>query len=562
MTRRRRFVIAALATAGTLIPLGIVAAARIPFSSGILRDRLIDALEERLDVDAELKSLTVRFHPSFRAIGTGLTLRSKGRSDVPPLIEVRTFTVDANLSGLWRGQVSFVKLDGLRIQIPPDDDHVDTGYTPRTHAPRNSGQNEYLRQVVIRDLNAPDASLVVLRKDPSKPPRTWSMHLLHVRDVSVVSRMPFETVLTNAVPPGEIKAAGTFGPWQTEDPGRTPLDGAFTFDRADLSAFKGIAGTLSAGGNFLGTLDRIDITGHTETPDFLVSTGGHPVLLSTSYHAVVDATNGNTTLDPVNARFLNTSVTAKGGVYEEVPGNGRVIKLDLSIDSGRLEDIMRLAVPAPRAPMNGLLHLTTKFVIPPGTRDVVEKLQLDGRFSIEHGRFADADVQKKVNELSRRASGHVVEEPAAHAVGSTFQGRFTLRDSRLALPTVTFDVPGALVELHGHYGVKQQDIAFDGNLYMDAKISQTVTGFKSLLLKAIDPWFRRNGKTVVPLRISGSRADPKFGVNVGRVLRRSSNCPRSSLARRNRSGDPFLRRPLNYRPSNAECDILGRGRPP
>ncbi len=117
------------------------------------------------------------------------------------------------------------------------------------------------------------------------------------------------------------------------------------------------------------------------------------------------------------------------------------------------------------------------------------------------------------------------EEPAAHTVGSNFQGRFTLRDSRLALPTVTFDVPGALVELHGQYGLKQEDIAFDGNLYMDAKISQTVTGFKSLLLKAIDPWFRRNGKTVVPLKISGSRAEPKFGVDVGRVLRRSRDCP-------------------------------------
>jgi hypothetical protein len=382
-----------------------------------------------------------------------------------------------------------------------------------------------LRQVVIRDLNAPDASLVVLRKDPSKPPRTWSMHLLHVQDVSFASRMPFETVLTNAVPPGEIKAAGTFGPWQSEDPGRTTLDGEFTFARADLSVFNGIAGTLSAAGSFRGTLDRIDITGQTETPDFLVKTGGHPVSLSSSYHAVVDATNGNTTLDPVNATFLNTSVTAKGGVFEEVSGGGRTVKLDLSIDSGRLEDIMRLAVPAAHAPMDGLLHLTTKFVIPPGTRNIVDKLLLDGRFAIQHGRFTDAAVQKKVNELSRRASAHVDEDPAAHAVGSTFQGRFTLRDSRLALPTVTFDVPGALVELHGQYGLKREDIAFNGNLYMDAKISQTVTGFKSLLLKAIDPWFRRNGKTVVPLTISGSRADPKFGVDVGRVLRRSSNAP-------------------------------------
>jgi hypothetical protein len=441
------------------------------------------------------------------------------------LIEVRTFTVDANLSRLWRGQVSFVKLDGLRIQIPPDDNNVESGYTPQTPEPGDSGPDEYLRQVVIRDLNAPDASLVVLRKDPSKPPRTWSMHLLHVQDVSFVSRMPFETVLTNAVPPGEIKAAGTFGPWQTEDPGRTTLDGEFTFARADLSVFNGIAGTLSAAGSFRGTLDRIDITGQTETPDFLVKTGDHPVSLSTSYHAVVDATNGNTTLDPVNAKFLNTSVTAKGGVFEEVSGSGRVVKLDLSIDSGRLEDIMRLAVPAAHAPMNGLLHLTTKFVIPPGTRSIVDKLLLDGRFAIQHGRFTDADVQKKVNELSRRASAHVDEEPTTHTVGSTFQGRFTLRDSRLTLPTVTFDVPGALVELHGQYGVKREDIAFDGNLYMDAKISQTVTGFKSLLLKAIDPWFRRNGKTVVPLRISGSRAEPKFGVDVGRVLRRSANAP-------------------------------------
>lgn len=525
MTRRRRLTIAALATAGTLIPLGIVAAARIPFSSEILRDRLIDALEERLDVDAELTSLTVRFHPSLRAVGRGLILRSKGRSDAPPLIEVGSFTIDANLSGLWHRQVSFVKLDGLRIQIPPDDSNVEPGETHRTPAPSDSGQDQYLRQVVIRNLDAPDAKLIVLRHDPSKPPRTWSLHLLHVQNVGFVSRMPFETVLTNAVPPGEIKAAGTVGPWQAENPGRTTLDGEFTFARADLSVFNGIAGTLSAAGSFRGTLDRIDITGQTETPDFLVKTGGHPVSLSTSYHAVVDATNGNTTLDPVNARFLNTSVIANGGVYEEASGNGRVVKLDLSIDSGRLEDIMRLAVPAPHAPMNGLLHLTTKFVIPPGTRDIVDKLVLDGRFSIQHGRFTDADVQKKVNELSRRASAHVDEEPAAHTVGSTFQGRFTLRDSRLALPTVTFDVPGALVELHGQYGMKREDITFDGNLYMDAKISQTVTGFKSLLLKAIDPWFRRNGKTVVPLKISGSRAEPKFGVDVGRVLRRSENAP-------------------------------------
>ena len=520
--------IAALATAGTLIPLGIVAAARIPFSSEMLRDRLIDALEERLNVDAELGSLTLRFHPSLRAVGEGLVLRARGRSDVPPLIEVRTFTVDANLSGLWQRKVSFVRLDGLRIQIPPDDDSGEPAATPEAATPAVS-TTDYLKQVVINDLDAPNAELILLRKDPAKAARTWALHQLHVQHVSFATKMPFQTVLTNAIPPGEIQATGTFGPWQPLEPGRTPLDGEFIFNDADLSVFGGIAGTLAAAGHFRGTLDRIDISGRTQTPDFVVSTGAHPVALTTSYHAVVDATNGNTTLDPVEAAFLNTSVTARGGVFEERGANGRVIRLNLSISRGRLEDIMWLAVPAPRASMHGVLDLNTKFVIPPGRRDVVDKLELDGRFSIKNGRFTDTAVQTKINELSRRASARLDDEPSKNGVGSNFEGRFALGNSQLALPTVRFDVPGALVELHGRYGMKREDIAFDGNLFMDAKISQTVTGIKSLLLKAVDPFFRRNGKTVVPLKISGTRAAPKFGVDVGRALRRSSYSRRPDL---------------------------------
>jgi hypothetical protein len=524
VTRRKRVVIAALIATGTIVPLGILTAARIPFSSDRLRVRLIDTLEDRLNVDADLDSLTLRFHPSLRAIGRGLVLRTRGRSDIPPLIEVKTFVVDANLSGLWRRTVSFVKLEGLRIQIPPDDGNEEPGDTPDSPPPPPGSAlpADYLKQVVISDLDAPDAVLTVLRRDPTKPPRTWSLHRLHVKQVSFSTTMPFETVLTNALPPGEIQASGTFGPWHAFDPGATPLGGAFVFNDADLSVFDGIGGTLSAAGSFRGTLDRIDITGRTQTPDFVVNTGRHRVALATSYHAIVDATNGNTTLDPVDATFLNTSVNARGGVYEEPGVNGRVIRLNLVIDRGRLEDIMRLAVPSPRPPMSGAMRLNTKFVIPPGKRDIVDKLQLDGTFSIANGRFTDAGVQTKINELSKRASART-EETAIRAVGSNFEGRFQLGSSRLALPAVSFDVPGALVQLRGEYGMRHEDIDFAGNLYMDAKISQTVTGFKSLLLKVVDPFFRRNGKTVVPLKISGSRSDPKFGVDFGRALRRASN---------------------------------------
>jgi hypothetical protein len=78
------------------------------------------------------------------------------------------------------------------------------------------------------------------------------------------------------------------------------------------------------------------------------------------------------------------------------------------------------------------------------------------------------------------------------------------------------------VELAGRYGLRRETIAFDGALYMDAKISQTMTGFKSLLLKLVDPLFRMNGRTVVPLKIGGTRNDPQFGLDLKRALRRST----------------------------------------
>jgi hypothetical protein len=52
-------------------------------------------------------------------------------------------------------------------------------------------------------------------------------------------------------------------------------------------------------------------------------------------------------------------------------------------------------------------------------------------------------------------------------------------------------------------------------------VSRTVTGFKSILLRPIDPLFRRNGAgTLLPIRISGTVNQPDFGVDVKKALRR------------------------------------------
>ena len=249
----------------------------------------------------------------------------------------------------------------------------------------------------------------------------------------------------------------------------------------------------------------------------------------------MDGTNGNTTLDPVNATFLRTPLVAQGGVYEVDGVKGRVVRLAVEIDGGRLEDIMRLAVNAAKPPMTGRLHLKTQFELPPGKRDVVEKLKLAGRFGIEDGRFTDAGVQGKINELSRRARGQPPAAGGTARVASNFSGEFRLAAGTLTLPVVAFDVPGAVVELSGAYELRPELIDFEGHLFMEAKLSETMTGFKSLLLKIVDPLFRREGRTVVPLKIGGSRSDPKFGLDVGKALRRSAVDPAAAVQFTSRS---------------------------
>lgn len=514
---RRRWLISTAVIAALLSAAAIGVASRVPLTSETLRARTRAALADRFDADVDLDRLSLHLFPRLRASGAGLRIYFRHRRDVPPLVAVEAFSIEADLVGLWRRRVERVQLTALAINIPPGNvRHADTPEAAPTAPP--SGSASFAKEFVIARVDAPDAQVTILRSDPAKTPRVWYLHRLLLKEVGLGRSMPFETFLTNAVPPGQIAATGHFGPWQRDEPGATPLDGQFTFDNADLSVFKGIAGVLSASGRFDGSLQRIAVDGVTRTPDFMVTLSGHAMQLDTTYHAVVDATNGNTTLAPVDARFGDTRLRAEGGVYEQEGVKGRAIRLDVSIDGGRLEDVLRLAVPTPQPTMTGAVGVRTRMEIPPGPEDVVEKLALDGRFAITGGRFTDRGVQQRITGLSRRAQGRDPESRSA--VRSNFAGRFRLERARLAMPSLTFEVPGAVVSVRGAYALRQEQLQFAGTVYMDAKLSETATGWKSWLLKAADPVFRRNGRTRIPIRISGTRNDPKFGLDMKRVFRR------------------------------------------
>jgi hypothetical protein len=76
-------------------------------------------------------------------------------------------------------------------------------------------------------------------------------------------------------------------------------------------------------------------------------------------------------------------------------------------------------------------------------------------------------------------------------------------------------VPGATVELAGRYAMRQETLDFRGRLKLQATISQAVGGVKGFFLKAVDPFFKKgDAGTVVPIKITGTRKNPKFGLDM------------------------------------------------
>ena len=79
-----------------------------------------------------------------------------------------------------------------------------------------------------------------------------------------------------------------------------------------------------------------------------------------------------------------------------------------------------------------------------------------------------------------------------------------------------FRSPGAGAKLHGTYNIVNHKIDLHGMMRVDTKISKTSSGVKALLLKVMDPFFkkRRRGE-VVPIHIAGTYEHPDFGLDLG-----------------------------------------------
>lgn len=494
--------------------LTVVAEIMLRHAGPILKGRVIETLSTRFNSKVDLDTLNVSISHGLHVSGSGLRIYPP--DDVIaaganyPILALREFSFRAGVLGLFikPTRVNTVHVSGLTIHIPP-----------RQMREQGAPSKKRRGKIKIRvgEIVFDDSQLIIGTANPQKDPKVFALKHIVLNDVGSNSASPYDATLTNAIPPGDIHATGSFGPWNNETPGDSPVTGNYTFDHAELNSIHGIGGTLSSTGSFGGQLDRIVVDGDADVPAFTLDTANHPVPLKTHFHAIVDGTSGDTYLQPVNATLGSSHFTCSGAIVNH-RGVGHDIDLDLDIPAGQIRDFLNLAVKTQPPVLSGTIDMKAKLSIPPGKQSVAQKIGVRGNFVLTNIHFSNPGTEDKVDMLSLRAQGKPGEAHAgAPDVHSRMNGRFNLSSGRMVFSRLDYALPGATVQLAGQYTLDGKKFDFTGKVRTQAELSQmTSTWWKSLLLKPVDPFFHKHGAGAeIPVKITGTNTAPKFGLNLG-----------------------------------------------
>jgi len=472
------------------------------------------SLRETLPSTLAVKHFRAIYFPHPGCIVEGVTFRSNSSGpNSPPLITVQKLTVLGSYADLVLRphHIARLVLEGLRIQIPQ-----------LSHGKFNGIPSK--QKITIGEVVANGTVLEIARSD-GRPPLRFDIHELSLESVGAKTALSYRVEMQNPEPPGEVRSEGHFGPFNSQNPGQTPVSGTYSFDRANLGAFQGIAGTLASDGAFTGNVAHINVKGASEVPNFEVSRSKNMGPLATHFQLLVDGTNGNVALDNVNATYAQTEMDAKGSVANIENYNGKFTALDFAVSEGRIQDMLRLFVSGTPTPMSGVTSFRAHVTVPPEGKPFLEEVTLDGDFGIAGGHFEQPSTQAKADDLSAAARGDKKARQAQQKnanvplenVISDLRGHVALRDGVATFTDLSFKVPGADARLHGTYNLLNEEVNFHGTLKMDAKFSKSAGGIKSVFAKLIDPFVNKKQGSVVPVVMNGTYAHPHFGLDLNPV---------------------------------------------
>jgi hypothetical protein len=489
--KRKKWILIATGVVGAVILIfAIILAVEWPFTGQKVTQDLADASASKV----QITNYRAIYFPHPGGIAEGVVFRHGNIST--PLITIQKLTIRGSYLGLISKHVTLLRADGMRVVLPPFG-------TDGSWSSASSG-------TVVDEFIADKSVLEIPSNEPGKKPLQFQIHEFSIHALGSKHAMDYHTALTNPEPPGEIRSEGKIGPWKTGSLEQSPVAGSYTFEHANLGAFKGIAGMLSSKGSFHGTFRELDVEGNTQTPDFSVTRSGHQHNLVSDFRATVNATNGDVVLQGVNARLDNTTLAAHGSVAGQPGQKGKTTSLEIVVRDGRIQDLMLLFVRQKRSPLNGEISFHAQTQIPPGQAPFLKKVRLRGDFGVDAAHFTSSKTQQSMEKLSKSARGHPEDTDPARVM-SGLKGHVDVGRGVATFTNLFFEVPGAAVDMHGTYGLMNERVDLHGTMRMQAKPSQATTGVKSFLMKVLDPFTNKDrGRVPIPVSITGTYDHPDY----------------------------------------------------
>lgn len=473
-----------------------------PFS----RERVTQALEKQFAGKATFTAFRTTYLPHPGCVVWGLVIVPDAQAkDKTPLIIADRLVVMAHYWDviLRPGVVAHLRTEGLRVHIP----------TGEPFFRKDTAESHTLAEAIA------NGSLLEIGRQRGDPLR-FEIHRLAMKSVGLKQRMSYDVAFQNPIPRGEIESRGTFGPWNSNDPGETPVSGRYKFRDADLGRFEGVEGILESEDSFGGTLTHIATHGTVKVPEFKVRRAGRSVPLESEYEAEVNGFNGDVHLKRTENSIVKTKVLANGDITGKPGEKGKTTTLELHSSGGRIQDLLRLFIKEKASPISGTISFRAHATVPPEDRPFEKDLRLSGDFGIEDQRFTKPETRKEIEHLSERSQGQKPkdddekEDPAG--VVTNLKGHVEVRDGVATLTSITFTIPGGEANGHGTFNLVTHKIDFHGTLKTDAEFTKVAGGgMKSIFLKPFDAIFKRKPKgSEIPVKLTGTYEDPQAGLEI------------------------------------------------
>jgi AsmA-like C-terminal region len=443
-------------------------------------------------------------HPGF--VAADLTLRRNSAPDLPPVGSARSLVVQGRWLDLllFRKRVRLVDVEGLHIVIPPVGSRANQEDFPPGSSTDFGGPT-----TVVEQFNIHDATLDIMRTDGNR--YSFPIRQLIIRNLRKGQAISYLLDMQNAKPTGRIQSTGSFGPLLPNNLGATPVSGNFTFSPVNLRDIHGISGTLSATGRFYGALASIEADGTSDTPNFAVGRGRR-THVTASAHGTINGLDANIVLHAIDTHIGASTIQAKGNII----GSPKVTNLDITVVNGRVQDLLRPFL-HDEVPITGPVWLHSHAYLAPSENGskFLQRLYMEGTFDIPAERLTNKTTERKLSAFSQRSQGLkstdldavlADPDPTGHSDAlSSLNGRAQIRDGIVSTERLACQMPGAALDLNGTFNFNDRTVHLLGNLYTESDISHVTTGFKSLLMKPLIPFFKRdNSGAVVPIAITGS----------------------------------------------------------